>query len=110
MDGPPHAFTKSQTHPPTGHPPTIFFFKVQFWVFLGKRGFKHTTTILLQKVYVNVKNLKKIGKTPKVSSPSVFITFLGVYRRGELENTITQMPKQYLALLPSWSLTHHGEF
>jgi hypothetical protein len=41
IDGPPRAFTKSQTHPPT--PPTFFFltfYLVRFWAFLGKGSSK----------------------------------------------------------------------
>jgi hypothetical protein len=53
IDGPPRAFTKSQTHPPT--PPTFFFLAFFFSTFLGvsRQGeFKNTIKMFLQKVHV----------------------------------------------------------
>jgi hypothetical protein len=53
IDGPPRAFTKSQTHPPT--PPTFFFMTFFFSTFLGvsRQGeFKNTIQMFLEKVHV----------------------------------------------------------
>jgi hypothetical protein len=53
VDGPPRAFTKSQTHQPT--PPTFFslaFFFSTFWGVSRQGEFKNTIQIFLQKVHV----------------------------------------------------------
>jgi hypothetical protein len=68
IDGPPRAFAKYQTHPPT----TRLFFPLTFFfsAFLGvsRQGeFKNTTKICLQKVHVE-KKLKNFD----VSFPSTF--------------------------------------
>jgi hypothetical protein len=73
IDGPPRAFAKSQTHPPTirlfsPFPWLFLFFCVRFWAFLGSRHgeFKKNIQIFLQK------SKKSMSKTsPKISTKAL---------------------------------------
>jgi hypothetical protein len=90
IDGPPRAFTKSQTHPPT--PPTFFFLAFFFSAFLGvsRQGeFKNTIKIFLQKVHVEnfSKNFDKKFRCQFFLDFFCFIAFSGVSQRWEYKNT-----------------------
>jgi hypothetical protein len=67
VDGPPRAFAKSQTHPPTIR---LFFLSKVLGV--SRQGeFKNTIKIFLQKVHVE-KQLKNFDKNFEVSFSSIF--------------------------------------